>query len=186
VTADLEDTVFDYDPDGPEGSATAVFNAERTHRYALLRCWDADAPMVTFVMLNPSTADAFTLDPTVRRCLSFARREGAGSLQVVNLFALRSTDPAALYSHPDPVGPLNNQFIRTAAWASTLIVAGWGAHGTYQGRGEAVTRALTDPALTGRLHCLRVTKSGQPGHPLYIPGDAPLLPYGAPHLAVAR
>ena len=83
----------------------------RVYRYLLTRRWGT-VPAMVWIMLNPSTADAFAEDPTIRRCLIFAHREGCGGLTVVNLFALRSTDPKALTRHPDPVGPANDTFIR--------------------------------------------------------------------------
>lgn len=167
------------DVDGvPPFGAAAVFNPERTHRFCLTRTWGSAGRACTFVMLNPSTADAFTLDPTVRRCLGFAAREGCDSLTVVNLFALRSTDPRALYSHSDPTGgDLNDVMILRAALGAGVVIAAWGVHGTLNERGTAVTRALVDRGVT--LHALTITRDGQPGHPLFVRGDAPLLPYRA-------
>jgi hypothetical protein len=92
-------------------ATTAVFSADRRYRYALTRRWDQARPWVTFVMLNPSTADAFRLDPTVTRCRSRARLLGAGGLLVLNLFAVRATDPRDMRTHPDPVGPDNDWVI---------------------------------------------------------------------------
>ena len=90
-------------------AATATFDGAHAYRYALTRRWAVGAAMV-FLMCNPSTADEQHEDPTVRRCLDFARRNGFAALTVVNLFALRATDPGELACHPDPVGPLNDQF----------------------------------------------------------------------------
>ena len=153
--------------------ATAVFNLDRTHRYLLTRSW-ADTPPLVFVMLNPSTADAFTLDNTVRRCLGFARREQAGGIVVVNLFGLRSTDPSVLREHPDPVGASNDWAIRRQVERGYPVVAAWGTHGRLHDRGRFIAgklRALTD------LVCLGVTRDGWPLHPLYVRGDAPLVPW---------
>jgi hypothetical protein len=166
-----DDIVRDYDA---SGDASATFDTDRTYRYALTRSWDATKPTITFLMLNPSTADAFMVDTTIRRCIGFARREGAGTLQVVNLYALRSRHPALLYTHPDPVGPRNDEFIMDAVSASAVVIAGWGAHGALAGRDAAVRRLLAGI----RLSCLRVTKDGHPGHPLYVPKGAPLIEYG--------
>jgi hypothetical protein len=154
-------------------SASAIFNQERTHRYVLTRRW-ADAAPAVFIMLNPSTADAFQADPTVRRCLSFAKREGAGGLTVLNLFALRSTDPAALRTHSDPIGPLNDVFIRTYTDHAELVIAAWGVHGQLNDRDQDVVEMLHGPT---NLLCLGVTKDGLPKHPLYVPGNAPLQTY---------
>lgn len=106
-------------------SATAVYSPCRTYRYALTRQW-GDGPAGLFVMLNPSTATAHANDPTVRRCLGFAAREGWRALAVVNLFGLRSTDPAALAAHPDPIGEHNDQVLADHATRADVVVAAWG------------------------------------------------------------
>lgn len=150
----------------------ALFDPARTYRYLLEHRWGSVAPMV-LVMLNPSTADATRDDPTMRRALRFARREGCGGLIVVNLFALRATDPAALSAHPDPVGPDNDQILCAAVGRGGPVVAAWGAHGTLHGRDRAVSRLLAPV----RLRCLGLTAGGQPRHPLYLPATAPLADY---------
>lgn len=124
-------------------------------------------------MLNPSTADAFNDDPTIRRCISFAEREGCTDLTVVNLFALRSTDPKKLIKHPDPVGPLNNQRIKEMIERHKsfgVIVAAWGANKFAQERGELVKLFWSPDIL-----CLGKNKDGSPKHPLYVKNDAPLI-----------
>lgn len=65
----------------------AVFSPDRAHRYRLTREWYSDRPPFVVIGLNPSTADESQDDPTIRRCLSFARREGCGSLVMVNRLA---------------------------------------------------------------------------------------------------
>jgi hypothetical protein len=157
--------------------ASALFSQNRTHRYLLTRVWDADKPATTWIMLNPSTADAFVLDPTVRRCIGFARRWGFGAVRVANLFALRSTDPSALYTHPEPIGEHNDRAILDACEGErTCVIAAWGVHGRRCGN-----RALTVVALlheVGRtIHCLGTTKDGDPRHPLYVRGDTRLERY---------
>lgn len=147
----------------------ATFDPSRTYRYTLERHWGQTPPAV-FVMLNPSTADAFTEDPTIRRCLSFAKREGCGGLIVVNLFALRATDPKALRSHPDPVGPGNDGIIQEAYHQGAPVIAAWGVHGAFNDRDKRVLWLLE----FCDLHVLGLTKGGHPRHPLYVPGDAPL------------
>lgn len=160
------------------GSAHAWLSPDEGYRYALTRVWDDQAPVACFVLCNPSTADAFTEDPTLRRCLGYARRLGAGGLLLLNAFALRATDPRALYRHPDPVGPLNDAVLAQALTSTPNlgpVIAGWGGHGKHLGRGDQVA----DLARTvGRpLFCLGRTKGGHPRHPLYLRADAPLLPY---------
>ena len=176
MPADTElDVVVDQRQDLAGGMAAAVFDRSRTYRYLVTRIWDRSRRPLVWVMLNPSTADAFVEDPTVRRCLSFARREGAGGIAVVNLFALRSTDPRVLRHHADPVGRYNDAFIRQAT-AGGRVVAAWGAAGTEHGRGAAVAAALTTRGVS--LSCLGTTSTGQPRHPLYVPGDMVLEPFG--------
>lgn len=147
----------------------ATFSACRKYRYTLWRIWDENAPPAMFLMLNPSTADETHNDPTVERCQRRAEMLGYGGMMVCNIFALRSTDPKALYLSDDPIGPENDAAIREGAGIASLIICGWGAHGKYLGRGRAVHAMLTGRGY--KPHCLRLTKDGQPGHPLYIGYD---------------
>lgn len=153
--------------------SSAVLSGCGTYRYRLGRTWDPALPGACFVMLNPSTADARVDDPTIRRCVGFARNMGAGWLTVVNLFALRSTDPRALASHTDPIGPENDAHIVDAAGRATVVIAAWGADRFAPARAEAVRHLLAPRAL----HALGVTKDGAPRHPLYLRGDAELAPW---------
>lgn len=161
--------------DGSEGRATATFDDAGAYRFRLSRVWDPGGTRCLFAMLNPSTADAFTLDPTVRRCVRFARSWGFGALEVVNLFALRSTDPAGLRDVADPVGPGNDDAIVAAARAADIVVAAWGVHAVLGGRADAVRALLADAGV--ELHYLRLTKDGHPGHPLYVPAATPPTPW---------
>lgn len=148
---------------------TATFSADRAYRYVLTRRW-GDGPVMTFIGLNPSTADADADDPTVRRLVGFARRAGCGSVCAVNLFALRATDPRALRRSPDPVGPDNDGFLRERTQV-TYVVAAWGAHGNLNGRSARVRVMLSAIPLL----CFGLTANGEPRHPLYVRSDAPLL-----------
>lgn len=155
---------------------SAIISECGKYRYVLKR----EIPQVIrwvkpclFIMLNPSTADAERDDPTIRRCVSFAKREGCTSLTVVNLFARRSTYPEFLDSDPDPVGPENDRYIdeELKAHSFGIKIAAWGARPIARDRGDLLA------LLGGRLHCLGVTKSGAPKHPLYLKNDAPLMEY---------
>lgn len=157
------------------GLGTATFSRGPLHRFRLSRVWDPHLPRINFVMLNPSTADALVLDPTVRRCAGFAEGWGFGALEVTNVFALRSTDPHALRTAANPVGPGNDDAIREAARAAQLVVAAWGVHGKLNGR-EAEVRELLASVGT-EVVCLRRTRAGHPGHPLYVRRDAEPLPW---------
>ncbi|MFF7527305.1 DUF1643 domain-containing protein [Streptomyces pseudovenezuelae] len=179
MPADIELSVqVDQKEDLAGGLAAAVFDSRvREYRYLLTRIWDPDVKPVVFLMLNPSTADALEDDPTIRRCTSFARRERAGGLVVVNLFGLRSTDPRALLHHRDPVGRYNDAFVRQATDQASKVICAWGAAGVTGDRGREVTRALE--ARKVPLFCLGRTSTGQPRHPLYLLRTAALEPYGA-------
>ena len=143
----------------------ARFSSCRTYRYALWRVWDEDGPSLNVIGLNPSTADETTDDPTIRRCIGFAKAWGYGSLVMTNLFALRSTDPRGLLTMDDPVGPDNDQTLYVEAGSSGQSIAAWGAHPLAVARSEHVRRLLGQMFV----ECLGITKSGAPKHPLYLP-----------------
>ena len=153
---------------GPEGAASATFDSTRTSRFRLTRAWKPDGGRINFLMLNPSTADAFELDPTVRRCVGFARRWGFGSLEVTNIFAFRATDPTVLVAQAEPIGVGNDQAILDAARTADRVVAAWGVRGAHRDRGTEVAALLAYSGV--RPLALRVTKDGHPAHPLYIAG----------------
>ena len=144
----------------------AILSDDRTYRYQLWRHWDVFKPRLGWIMLNPSTADETEDDPTIRRCINFAKGWGYGSIVVGNLFALRATEPKELYDHPDPIGPENNEHLREICDEAEAVVAAWGAHGDYQQRGWAVRQMLDVELLA-----LGTTMDDQPVHPLYQPGD---------------
>jgi len=146
----------------------AEFSPCRRYRYRLWRTWDDSKEKCCFIMLNPSTADEATNDPTVERCERRARAWGYGGLIVVNLFAMRSTDPKALYAEADPVGPKNMVAIQQAAIDSAIVVAAWGTHGALHGQGEQVAARLRRD-FPDKARALRVNKDGSPAHPLYLP-----------------
>jgi hypothetical protein len=152
----------------------ATFSECGRYRYRLRRTWLPELPPVLWIMLNPSTADAATDDPTIRRCMRFAQRWGGfGGLEVCNLFALRSTDPKALRQAADPVGPDNDRAILEASKAAGCVVVAWGAGGELKGRGRIVARALS--FVRADLVCLGRTQRGHPLHPLYVPYETELI-----------
>ncbi|MDR9389163.1 MAG: DUF1643 domain-containing protein [Wenzhouxiangella sp.] len=146
-------------------TSNAVFSECGRYRYSLQREWAPAQKKVVLIGLNPSTADATANDPTIRRCIDFARRWGFGGLVMLNLFAYRATDPEQLKTAPEPIGPDNDEWIRH--WVAQLddVVAVWGNHGTHQDRDQAVK------AMCGRLSMLKLNRSGQPAHPLYLPSN---------------
>jgi len=130
------------------------------------RCW---------VMLNPSTATDTQNDPTIRRCIRFSQRDLYSGLVVVNLWPLRSTDPGALVKYdPTPdVLALADRCILDAAEACDDVVCGWGDHGALRGRGSFVLTLLRKAGH--QPLCLGQTRTGEPLHPLYVPGDRELV-----------
>lgn len=163
----------------------AVISECGLYRYRLTRRWH-HGPIATFIMLNPSTADAAVDDATIRKCIGFAGRWGMGGLAVGNLFAFRSTDPRALRQAADPIGPENDRYLeemcREASTpllmqASALmsfpkhgrVVCAWGANGSYRGRDAEFLRRAIEWGI--RPLALRITSKGAPEHPLYVPYD---------------
>ena len=122
--------------------------------------------------LNPSTATEDEDDRTVNRCWKLARRDGYDAFCMLNIFALRSTDPQKLYSTPNPIGEENNHWIQEVAQQASIVVAAWGVHGAFLDRGRHVREMLSD------LNCLGITKHGYPKHPLYLRSDVAVIPYG--------
>lgn len=116
-------------------------------------------------MLNPSTADETTDDPTIRRCLGFAQDWGHAALTVVNLYTLRATRPVDLFASRARLGADDDRVLLEHAESADFILAAWGAHGARDVRGEDVLALLADSQLT--VHALGLTKNGQPRHPLY-------------------
>ena len=142
----------------------AHFSPDRVHRYWLVRQMTTDPGIVAFVGLNPSTADEHQDDPTVRRCVGFAREWGYGRMVMLNAYAYRSTDPRALYTAPDPVGPENARAVLNLANGADLVVVAWGANlltPDAQRIAEALSRVKD-------VKCFGLTKDGHPKHPLYL------------------
>lgn len=138
------------------------------YRYALTRKWGYVSRAVCWVMLNPSTADHAQDDATIRRVVRFSIDWGFHELVVVNLFALRSRNPAALRGDRDrAVGPNNDDMIRSAVLASSTVVCAWGVHGHLYGRDHEVRRLIQSTGIVP--NALSLTKDGAPGHPLYVP-----------------
>ena len=162
----------------------AQFSRCRRWRYLLWRRWDAARPVANFLMLNPSTADEFKLDPSCTRARNYAERWGFGGLIVTNIFGWRATDPKAMRSVKNPVGRGNDAAILRAAREAKLVVCAWGTHGEHMGRGALVVELLKEV----QLHSLRVTAGGHPCHPLYLPQTLTpaVFPLPSPACATAR
>lgn len=155
--------------------STASFSEDRQFRYDLTRIWMPKGRIVTFCMLNPSTADETKNDPTIERCQHRAMAMGFGGLVVVNIFPLRATDPKELKKHADPRGEKSpggqKNFERVLQWAkeSHLFIAGWGQHGKLWSQGPGTLSGLKNNNIN--IHALKMNKDGSPAHPLYISYD---------------
>lgn len=150
----------------------AVFSDCRTWRYALWREWDEIASQLVVIGLNPSTADEMQDDPTIRRCIGFAKREGLGKLVMLNLFAFRATQPRDMFAAIDPIGPQTDTVLRAYATdpRTAVVVAAWGGNGTPE-------RVAEVASIFSRLECFGRNKDGSPKHPLYLKGDTPIVPF---------
>jgi hypothetical protein len=155
----------------------AVISSCGRYRYRLSRHW-GPGPEATFIMLNPSTADGFADDATIRKCIGFAQRWKMGGMYVGNLFAVRATKPKEMKRAADPVGPENASHLEwlceRADKNGGKVVAAWGVHGRYM-----------DQASTFLGWCLNwevqpltlgLTDGGYPRHPLYVPYDTKPVP----------
>ncbi len=145
----------------------AQFSDCRRYRYALWRTWQEGESHVMFIGLNPSTADETKDDPTIRRCIGYAKAWGFGGIHMLNLFAFRATNPKDLKKANDPVGKENDSYLKMYLEPGGLNIACWGTHGSFLNRGEEVIELLN----RGNLSCFDLTKNGQPKHPLYLKQD---------------
>lgn len=153
----------------------AILSECGVFRFRLWRTWGTGSRL-GFVMLNPSTADSDRDDPTIRRCVQFARDLGYHGIEVVNVFPLRATDPADLVAVVRQRGanyaaqrPARDKHVREAIAMCGLVLAAWGAHPL------AVDEARTLPVAD--WHALGTTKDGAPRHPLYLRADARPVPW---------
>lgn len=169
-----------------DSDSGAVFDETRRYRYSLWRRWGFDEcemfPMpearnrdaklrmhISFIGLNPSTADQSINDPTVSRCVRFAKEWGFRSMSMLNLFAFRAADPKVMKADSEPIGGENNgRCIQWFAENSGLVIAAWGNHGSYLGRSKSVKSTLR---ACGLVHHLGLTKAMEPRHPLYLRSD---------------
>lgn len=177
------------DPHVEEHAPTgwATFSPDYLMRYRLRRLTNPSAPRellhdpkaarTVFLLLNPSTATAFKPDPTVTRCIEFARRWGSDIVEVVNLFAYRATNPRDMESRPRGQrgdDATNDAAIADASDGAMRVVAAWGNHGCIDNRAERVRFTLRERGV--RFVCLGKTDSGAPKHPIargkhFVPYD---------------
>ena len=140
----------------------AKFSNDRKYRYTLSRTWDDTKGKVMFIGLNPSTADEIENDPTIRRCIDFAKSWGYGGLEMTNLFAFRATEPKDMKNSDEPVGIENNEWLLKLSKECDIVVGAWGNDGNFKNRGKEVIKMFDD------LYYIAKNKTGCPSHPLYL------------------
>jgi len=151
----------------------ARFSRDRKYRYQLWRTWDSKIRQrAVFVGLNPSAADEQSNDPTIRRCVNFAKGwKGSwrcGGLAVVNLFGYCTHDPAFLKQQREPYGCANTQWLhKTCADADARVICIWGNHGEFDNASDRFLNWCNNKQIA--VYALRINTSGQPAHPLYLP-----------------
>lgn len=145
-------------------STGAELSEDRVYRYTLHRIWNPLKRPAVFIGLNPSTADETEDDPTITRCINYAKAWGCGGLFMLNIFAYRATDPKTMKDTSRPVGPRNDYWLLRVTEANGIIIAAWGNHGKYLERDLAVRELL----FHKDIYCLGTTKTNQPKHPLYL------------------
>ena len=146
----------------------AVISDSGFYRYELSRIWDHSKPLVMFVMLNPSTADSNEDDPTIRRCIGFAKSWGYGGLYVGNLFGYRSTDPKKLLLVSHPIGSENKYHLKLMADRCETIICAWGNPVIVKKTNRSWRDLLF---LNKELRYIKKCKDGTPSHPLFLKGD---------------
>ena len=144
----------------------AELSRNRLFRYRLWRRW-GDGPCMTFIGLNPSTADASCDDQTIRKCIGFALRNSCEAIEMLNLFAFRARHPADLKSAVDPIGPKNDAVLRQHSQQARFVVACWGIDGRFEQRDATVITMLQDNGIV--VKCLGTTQRGLPRHPVMCP-----------------
>ena len=152
-------------------SGSAFLSEDRRYRYALWRTLGAGSNYVMFIGLNPSTADETNDDPTIRRCINFAKDWGYDALCMCNLFAFRATLPKDMIAARDPVGPMNDGVIRFLSANASMVVAAWGVYGRHINRDNDVMNLIEN------AHYLKLNSDGTPSHPLYLPKISTPIPY---------
>lgn len=145
----------------------AVISPCGFYRYRLWRRWDLEGRVALWVMLNPSTADASTNDPTILAIIDFAKRWGFGGIEVVNLYAYRTKSPDVLKAAGYPVGPDNDMTIRALVKQNRHVVCAWGSKAQPE-RAQAVHELI---AAHADPQYLQLNKDGSPKHPLYVKRD---------------
>jgi len=143
----------------------AILSEDRKYRYVLSRIWDKSKPIVMIIGLNPSTADETEDDRTIRRCIKFADSWGYGGVYMLNLFAFRATKPTDMFVVVNPIGSQNDDYLNDYANRVDKVICAWGNDGNYKNRSSDIKKQLDN------LFYLKLNKTGEPAHPLYLKSD---------------
>ena len=154
----------------------AKFSSCRRYRYALWRIWDKSKARALFIGLNPSTGDEIKDDPTIMRCIKFAKSWDCGGVYLTNLFAYRSSSPREMMIFRNPIGNENDKWIKKLSEKSTIIIAAWGNQGIHLNRSRIIEDKIPN------LKYLKKNKSGQPSHPLYLKSNLKPKPLKEKHM----
>lgn len=155
----------------------AIISKCEHYRYSLLRIWDAKLRRLCLIMLNPSTADGYIDDPTIKACYAFATSWGFGSFEIGNLFAYRTKSPAVLktLTHQIAIGPATNAHLILMTKSADQVVLAWGRHGALHGRDKEVLALIRRQGIEPLF--LARPEADYPQHPLYLPRDLEPRPY---------
>lgn len=167
-------------PDEP--ADTAVFSGCMKHRYLFTRTWNTSLPRMVWVLLNPSTGTEFKDDPTLRKCTMFSKREGYGSISVVNLYSFRTPEPKEMWDarkRGEPIDGLsaNMETIAREMCEPGTVAVGWGTDLQIDPARVAAVMALIK---NGPPVCLGRNKDNSPKHPLYLANHTAFRPW-SPH-----
>jgi len=143
----------------------ATLSEDRKYRYVLSRIWDESKPTVMIIGLNPSTADETENDPTIVRCIDFAKSWGYGGVYMLNLFAFRATQPKDMFNAKEPIGEENDKYIEKYSNICDKVICAWGNDGNYNKRSKEILSKIKN------TYYLKLNQTGEPAHPLYLKGD---------------
>lgn len=149
----------------------AVISECGKYRYRLDRDVQLAGPVVAFIGVNPSLANASRNDPTITKEIGFCEVNGWQRLIKGNVFGFISSKVRDLSTASDPVGPLNIGYLNEIIDEADILIPCWGRRSKIPKRLHPqivfVMSMLQDsgkPVMTFGL-----TKDGDPGHPLMLP-----------------
>lgn len=140
----------------------ACISEDKLYRYMLYRIWDEKKPIISFIGLNPSTADDKIDDATIKKCINYTKNWGYGGFYMLNLFAFRTKSPYDIMESTNPIGLENDEYIEKYIKLSDKVICAWGNHGKFNNRSKEVLSGIENK------YYLKINKSGEPAHPLYL------------------